>query len=459
MFSKTQLLAFALSVASAEAAAKGFNYGANKPDGSLKAQADFQSEFQAAKNLEGTSGFNSARLYTMIQGGSDNSPIAAIPAAIAEETTLLLGLWTSGGNIDNEIAALTAAIDQYGEEFTNLVVGISVGSEDLYRNSDIGVQADAGIGLEPEVLVSCIDQVRSAISGTSLSDASIGHVDTWNAWTNGSNAAVIEAVDWLGFDGYPYFQNTMDNSISDAKSLFDDSVDKTKAVANGKEVWITETGWPVSGDQQNLATASVENAKRFWDEVGCPLFDSVNTWWYILQDASGSSTPNPSFGLVGGTLSTTPLFDLSCSASGSSSTSSAATRSSSSTSSAAESSASSDETTASSTESTGFTSTTKSSSPSPTSSSGSNLGSSDSFPGHEGGHPGASSSVIISPSGSATAVPSQSSGASSGSGTGTSDESSSTTSPDSADFTGTGTRLSGSIMGAAVLVAALAIAL
>ncbi len=66
MFTKTQILAFALSLASAEAASKGFNYGNNKPDGSLKAQADFQSEFHTAKNLEGTSGFNSARLYTMI---------------------------------------------------------------------------------------------------------------------------------------------------------------------------------------------------------------------------------------------------------------------------------------------------------------------------------------------------------------------------------------------------------
>ncbi|KAL2808315.1 glycoside hydrolase superfamily [Aspergillus granulosus] len=460
MFSKSQILALALAVASAEAAAKGFNYGATKPDGSVKVQADFENEFHTAKNLEGTSGFNSARLYTMIQGGSTNTPISAIPAAIAEKTTLLLGLWASGGNMDNEIAALKAAIDQYGDDFTKLVVGISVGSEDLYRNSEIGVQADAGIGIEPEELVSYISQVREAISGTSLSGASIGHVDTWNAWTNSSNAAVINAVDWLGFDGYPYFQNTMANSISDAKSLFDEAVEKTRGVANGKEIWITETGWPVSGDQQNLAVASVENAKIFWDEVGCPLFDNVNTWWYILQDAEGASVPSPSFGIVGNTLSTKPLFDLSCSASHSSSTSSHG--------------ATSSTTTASSSESTGFTSTTKSSAVHPTGGAGSDLGSSDSFPSSGSGHyPGSPSiSVSITPSGSATPIPSHSAGSGSGSdsgsdsgsgsdsttGTGTSDDSSSTTTPDSADFTGAGTRLSGSIFGAAIAVAALAIA-
>jgi glucan endo-1,3-beta-D-glucosidase len=402
------------------------------------------------------------------QGGSASTPISAIPAAIAEETTLLLGLWASGGNMANEIAALKAAIQQYGDDFTKLVVGISVGSEDLYRNSEIGVQAHAGIGVEPEELVSYINQVREAISGTSLSDASIGHVDTWNAWTNGSNAAVIEAVDWLGFDGYPYFQNTMANSISDAKSLFDEAVGKTKGVANGKEVWITETGWPISGDQENLATASVENAKKFWDEVGCPLFDNVNTWWYILQDGEGSSVPNPSFGLVGNTLSTKPLFDLSCSASHSSS-------------SARGSSSSTSTSTSSSPDSTGFTSITRTGVVlHPTGNAGgSDLGSSDSFPSSGSGHfpSGGSISVTPTPSGSATPTPSSGAGAGSGSGsssgsgsgsgtgsgsgsgTGTSDESTSTTSPNPADFTGAGTRLSGSIFGAAIAVAALAIAL
>lgn len=45
---------------------KGFNYGSTFTDGSAKTQTDFEDEFNAAKNLVGTSGFTSARLYTMI---------------------------------------------------------------------------------------------------------------------------------------------------------------------------------------------------------------------------------------------------------------------------------------------------------------------------------------------------------------------------------------------------------
>lgn len=312
----SSLLGLAAGITTAAAQYKGFNYGNTLTTGAPKSLADFTSEFNLAKNLVGASGFTSARLYTMIQGGTTNTPIAAIQAAIDTKTTLLLGLWASAGqaSFDNEVAALKAAIAQYGTAFTDLIVGISVGSEDLYRNSPTGIINKSGYGADPAVLVSYIEQVRSAIAGTPASAASIGHVDTWTAFVNGSNSAVVDAVDWLGFDGYPYFQNTQANGIANAKALFDESVAATKGAAKGKPVWITETGWPVSGPTENEAVASVENAKAYWDEVGCPLFGSTNTWWYTLQDAV-PDTPSPSFGIVAGG-SSTPLFDLTCGAAG-----------------------------------------------------------------------------------------------------------------------------------------------
>lgn len=312
----SSLLGLAAGITTAAAQYKGFNYGNTLTTGAPKSLADFTSEFNLAKNLVGASGFTSARLYTMIQGGTTNTPIAAIQAAIDTKTTLLLGLWASAGqaSFDNEVAALKAAIAQYGTAFTDLIVGISVGSEDLYRNSPTGIINKSGYGADPAVLVSYIEQVRSAIAGTPASGASIGHVDTWTAFVNGSNSAVVDAVDWLGFDGYPYFQNTQANGIANAKALFDESVAATKGAAKGKPVWITETGWPVSGPTENEAVASVENAKAYWDEVGCPLFGNTNTWWYTLQDAV-PDTPSPSFGIVAGG-SSTPLFDLTCGAAG-----------------------------------------------------------------------------------------------------------------------------------------------
>lgn len=303
----------AACVASASAVYQGFNYGSQFTNGSSMFQADFEALFTTAKNLVGTTGFTSARLYTMIQAYSTNTPIEAIPAAIATQTTLLLGLWASAGQdvFNNEVAALTSAINQYGANLTGLIAGISVGSEDLYRNSPIGIENLSGVGANPSDLVSYINQVRSAIAGTPLSQVPVGHVDTWTGWVNGSNVDVVKAVDFLGMDAYPYFQNTESNSIDEGYSVFFQAYNNTAGVSQGKPVWITETGWPVSGNKSNLAVASIENAQTYWDQVGCAIFGDINTWWFTLDD-SWPTTPSPSFGIVGSTLSTTPLFNLTC---------------------------------------------------------------------------------------------------------------------------------------------------
>jgi len=339
------LIALAASLSAASAAVlQGFNYGSTQTDGSVKVQSDFQAEFSTAKGLVGTNGaFTSARLYTMIQGGTTNTPTSAIPAAIAEGTSLLLGLWGSGGQdfFNTELAALSSAISQYGSAFTSLVIGISVGSEDLYRVSPIGIENMSGVGANPDTIVSYISQLRSAISGTALSGAPVGHVDTWTAWVNGSNSAVVTACDWIGTDAYPYFQNTMANGIESGASLFETAYSNVQAVSQGKPVWITETGWPVSGSTSNLAVPSTTNAKTYWDEVGCGFsFGKINTFWFTLQDAY-PTTPDPSFGVVGATLTTTPLYDLSCSNVTSSSSSSSVASSSTAVSSSASSVASS----------------------------------------------------------------------------------------------------------------------
>ncbi|KAK7751545.1 hypothetical protein SLS62_006495 [Diatrype stigma] len=300
-----------LASAASAAAVKGFNYGNTFTTGAAKTQTDFENEFTTAANLEGTSGFTSARLYTMVQGGTASDPISAIPAAIKTKTSLLLGLWASGGDASfaNELTALKAAIAQYGDSLGGLVDGISVGSEDLYRNSPAGIASKSNVGTEPDTIVRYIQETRDAIAGTALAGAAVGHVDTWTAWANGSNSAVADAADWLGMDAYPYFQDTVANAIGDSKGLFDDALAQTQAA--GKPVWITETGHPVSGATVGQSVASVDNAETYWKDVGCPLFGNTNTWWYTLQDAQ-PDTPSPSFGIVGNVLSTTPLFDLSC---------------------------------------------------------------------------------------------------------------------------------------------------
>ncbi|KAI0472808.1 glycoside hydrolase superfamily [Xylariaceae sp. FL0804] len=298
------------SSSAANSGIKGFNYGAFFLNQQAKVQSDFAYEFNRAQNLPGTTGWNSARLYSMIQWGTASDVIQAIPAAIETNTNLLLGLWISGSDeaITNEITALKAAISTYGTSFTDLVQGISVGSEDLYRDmsGEVGTSAD--------YLISCISKVRSAIAGTALAGTPVGHVDTYDAFLNGTNAAVVPAVDWLGFDGYPYWESALPNSIDDAPERFYSGLNKTLALAGDKPVYVTETGWPVSGDDQNLAVASPANARQYWTDIACTLIASgVNVWWYDLQESQDGQA-SPDFGIypAGDLNQVTASYELSC---------------------------------------------------------------------------------------------------------------------------------------------------
>ncbi|KAI1332944.1 glycoside hydrolase family 17 protein [Xylariaceae sp. FL0255] len=299
------------AVTAANTGIKGFNYAAFFLNQQAKVQNDFAYEFNRAKSMPGTSGWTHARLYTMIQWGTAHNVISAIPAAIETNTKLLLGLWVSGGSqaITNEITALKAAISQYGTKFTDLVVGISVGSEDLYRDATKGE-----VGTSPQYLIECISKVRAAIKGTGLAAVPVGHVDTYDSFLNASNHAVIPAIDWIGFDGYPYWELTKSNAIGSAEELFYDGLNKTIKLAGSKPVWVTETGWPVTGEKQNLAVPSAANAKIYWEDVACSLIKKgVNLFWYDLQE-SQDAIANPDFGIYGaGDLGQlTPRYSLGC---------------------------------------------------------------------------------------------------------------------------------------------------
>jgi glucan endo-1,3-beta-D-glucosidase len=304
-----------LSATLADQTYLGFSTGAFFPDQSAKKQADFEKEFKTAASLVGAPGvFNAIRLYTNIQQGTENSPSEAFPAAIATNTSMLLGMWCSGTeSIDKELAALKSAIDKYGDAFTNLVIAVSVGSEDLYRQSEPGVRNKAGIGNTPANIKKFIDQTRKTLADTPLAKKPIGHVDTYDQFANETNSDVLDAADFWGVNAFPYYEKEKGNPFSNSTNMFKadfDAVKKSAEKHGNKQIWVTETGWPYKGPLSGQAVASVDNAKAYWDNVGCGmLFGKVNTWWYALVD--GNPANKEQFD-ISDNLSSTPRFDLTC---------------------------------------------------------------------------------------------------------------------------------------------------
>ena len=268
---------------------KGFNVGANNPDGSCKSEQDWERDFRAMQALPGH--FTSARLFA----SSDCNTLAnAVPAALATGTQLLVGVWTENtAHYDAEKAALQAAVQQHG---TSWIISVSVGSEDLYRHDT-----------SASTLAGQINEVRNMLAGMGAGGVQVGHVDTWTAWVDPANTAAIQACDFVGMDGYPYYQNS---NINDAYNVFWKSVQDTRDVVNrvkpGTWVWITESGWPVSGPQMGAAVASRSNAQQYWSQVACSAFSQAHTFWFDLQDY----TSNPSFGVVDANFN--PILNLKC---------------------------------------------------------------------------------------------------------------------------------------------------
>ncbi|KAM0324623.1 hypothetical protein ACHAQA_008012 [Verticillium albo-atrum] len=290
----------------------GFNSGATLPDRSAKFKADFEAEFTAAQNLPNAPGnFNAVRLYTNIQAYSQDDPIEAFEAAIATNTKILLGVWASGtDNIDKELSALKKAVAKHGSDLTDLVIGISIGSEDLYRVSATGVKNKSGAGNSPDAIVGFIKDFKTEFKGTPLGSVPVGHVDTWDVWPNVTNKAVIDAVDFVGVNEFPYYENDKGNNIKNSGNLFDKAYEATIAAVGGKPVWVTETGWPASGPDWDEAEASVKNAKYYWNEIGCrQLFGKTPTFWYILRD---SNPDNKMKFAITESVGGEPLFDLTC---------------------------------------------------------------------------------------------------------------------------------------------------
>lgn len=288
MRTTTLLLSALLSALPAHGLWKGFNVGANNPDGSCKSPQDWLDTFNTLKALPGS--FPAVRQYAT----SDCDTLAnSVPAALATGTKLLVGVWTQDdAHFGREKEALINAVNAHGRDW---ILAISVGSEDLYRKEAPAWQ-----------IAQKIYDVRGMVRAMGV-DAQVGHVDTWTAWVDPANDDVLRAVDFVGVDGYPYFQGATQEQ---APEVFWQSIRDTQAsidrVKPGTPLWITETGHPVTGNAFGPSIPSRENAQGYWKAVACQAFQRYDTFWYAYQDYSSS----PSFGVVDGNRNA--IFDLAC---------------------------------------------------------------------------------------------------------------------------------------------------
>lgn len=155
---------------------------------------------------------------------------------------VLMGAWIDKNNEQNEreIQSLIKLIKE------GVVDMAAVGNEVLFRGDQ-----------DENVLIGYINEVKKNTSGVPVSC-----IDIYSELI--SHPKLVQACDKLLINCYPFWEGA---HIEHAGIYQQEMYSKVKAIANGKEVIITETGWPSSGQVVGDAVPSKENQMLYYAEV------------------------------------------------------------------------------------------------------------------------------------------------------------------------------------------------
>lgn len=119
----------------------------------------------------------------------------------------------------------------------------AVGNEVMYRKD-----------LREKELLNYIQKVKAA-----LPDIPVGYVDAYYEFSD--RPAITEMCDVILCNCYPFWEGCpFENSLDYMKAMYQ----QAKTAANGKEVVITETGWPSMGENVKGAVPSVSAARDYF---------------------------------------------------------------------------------------------------------------------------------------------------------------------------------------------------
>lgn len=162
----------------------------------------------------------------------------------------LVGAWLDADRENNE-KEIQGLIDLASKGFVDLA---AVGNEVIYRGD-----------LPEDELIGYLTHVKEQIP-----HLPVGYVDSYYIFRDHPN--VTAACDLVLANCYPYWEScALDQSIAYMREMYQTAI----RAANGKQVIISETGWPSGGGQRGEAVPSLENMAHYF----------VNTFQWASEDA------------------------------------------------------------------------------------------------------------------------------------------------------------------------------
>ncbi|KAI8356092.1 glycoside hydrolase superfamily [Choanephora cucurbitarum] len=245
----------------------GVSYTARNSDGSCQSS----SQITASVKMMKSSGISHIRTYSQ---ECDQLPniLKAIDSA-GGGMTVLAAVWIDGtANDDKEIQALKSTLSS---SKTDAIRGILVGNEVIFK----GIMSSSA-------LVKKIKEVKSFAKGIDVGSAEIDGTYTPD---------MVAASDIVCANIQPFYSTVdIDGAFDNVKQRYHNF----QKVAGGKEVMVTETGWPSSGASRGPAVPSTANALKFAEQISSSSFPYYYFEW---EDATWKgSTVDAHFGLLGG---------------------------------------------------------------------------------------------------------------------------------------------------------------
>ncbi len=141
---------------------------------------------------------------------------------------------------------------------------VAVGNEVLLRED-----------MSEEQLLACIQRVKDALPGVP-----VGYVDAYYLFEK--HPRITAACDVVLTNCYPFWEGC---PRKDALAYMQSMVQRTRAVAAGKRVVISETGWPDQGSNFHGAVPSVEGAMRYFiDTMRWAQADGIEVFYFAAFD-------------------------------------------------------------------------------------------------------------------------------------------------------------------------------
>ena len=174
------------------------------------------------------------RSFSCLQG---NELIPKVAREMGIKT--LVGAWL-GDDLDKNEQEIEGLIKLAKEGYVDIA---AVGNEVLYRKD-----------LTEEQLLDYIQRVKDAIP-----EIPVGYVDAYYEFED--RPAITEICDVILANCYPFWEGC---AIEYSLLYMKDMYRRTQVAAQGKQVIITETGWPNKGEKFHGAEPSEENAVRYF---------------------------------------------------------------------------------------------------------------------------------------------------------------------------------------------------